>query len=64
MIIHGSGNVNIKGKPAARAAGKIPGEKLTELILADTKNLPASKGRQIAGETLKKAFMLTPQGWG
>ncbi|HHN8391435.1 TPA: RHS repeat-associated core domain-containing protein [Morganella morganii] len=64
MIIHGSGNVNIKGKPAARAAGKIPGEKLTELILADTKNPPESKGRQIAGETLKKAFMLTPQGMG
>ncbi|MBA5806704.1 RHS repeat protein [Morganella morganii] len=63
-IVYGSKNVHTKSQRAARAAGKIPGEKLTEMILADTENPPKSRGRQVAEETLKNAFMLTPLGMG
>ncbi|MFW0767450.1 RHS repeat-associated core domain-containing protein [Trabulsiella odontotermitis] len=61
-IITGSPDVNTKSKPAARAAGSVPSERLYALIEYERQNPPKNKALAIAEGIAKKAFMLTPVG--
>ncbi|SUB31520.1 Uncharacterised protein [Yersinia pseudotuberculosis] len=61
-IVTGSENVHTKSKPAARAAGSIPHDRLYALIEDERQNPPKNKALAIAEGVAQKAFMLSGPG--
>lgn len=61
-IVTGSENVHTKSKPAARAAGSIPHDRLYALIEDERQNPPKNKALAIAEDVAQKAFMLSGPG--
>ncbi|HAU9740022.1 TPA: hypothetical protein JFB80_005177 [Escherichia coli] len=57
-ITSGSKNVNVKSKPAARAAGAVPDEILLALLEAEAANPPDSKGMQLVKGIVAKSIMI------